>query len=190
VWNYWVNNYLMGNSPPAFDILYWNNDSNAIAAAIATPIISRLLDANPFQRPERMALLGTESRLSPRRARQLRHRRLPPLTSRRGKVAIRRHALLSGERQFVLSSSGHIQSIHQSAGQIPRRASSPRREIGRPIPSSGWRSRRRKPGSWWDSRRGLVIRPLGRAATRPGRGWAHRRLPPAGVGAGTYVRES
>jgi poly(3-hydroxyalkanoate) synthetase len=35
VWNYWVNNYMMGNPPPAFDILYWNN----LRIAITLPLM-------------------------------------------------------------------------------------------------------------------------------------------------------
>jgi poly[(R)-3-hydroxyalkanoate] polymerase subunit PhaC len=41
VWNYWVNNYLLGNSPPAFDILYWNNDTTRLPAKFHAHLYQR-----------------------------------------------------------------------------------------------------------------------------------------------------
>jgi polyhydroxyalkanoate synthase len=39
IWSYWVNNYLLGNKPPAFGILYWNNDTTRLPAAFHGQLI-------------------------------------------------------------------------------------------------------------------------------------------------------
>jgi polyhydroxyalkanoate synthase len=43
VWNYWVNNYLMGENPPAFDILYWNNDTTRLPAGLHSDFLDLYL---------------------------------------------------------------------------------------------------------------------------------------------------
>jgi poly(3-hydroxyalkanoate) synthetase len=63
VWNYWVNNYLMGNPPPAFDILYWNNDATRLAAKFHGQLIDIFVDSQ-FQKPGVFEILGTPIDLS------------------------------------------------------------------------------------------------------------------------------
>src|SRR5207237_2546232 len=44
VWNYWVNNYLLGDSPPVFDILYWNNDTTNLPARLHSDFLDPYLE--------------------------------------------------------------------------------------------------------------------------------------------------
>src|SRR4029078_3269561 len=39
IWNYWVNNYLLGQQPPAFDILFWNADTTRMTAGLHADFI-------------------------------------------------------------------------------------------------------------------------------------------------------
>jgi polyhydroxyalkanoate synthase len=42
IWAYWVNNYLLGQEPPAFDILYWNSDTTNLPAALHSDLLGLL----------------------------------------------------------------------------------------------------------------------------------------------------
>src|SRR5262245_11008864 len=58
IWNYWVNNYLLGNAPPAFDVLYWNNDTTRLPARLHADFLD-LIEANPFVHAGRLELRNT-----------------------------------------------------------------------------------------------------------------------------------
>ncbi|HEV2430280.1 MAG TPA: alpha/beta fold hydrolase, partial [Burkholderiales bacterium] len=114
VWNYWVNNYLMGNAPPAFDILYWNSDTTRLAARLHGDFLD-LIDANPFVRPGLTRVRGTP--VDMRRV-DLDSYVIGGLTDHITPwQGCYRTARLYGERTtFVLSNSGHIQSLLNPPG--------------------------------------------------------------------------
>jgi polyhydroxyalkanoate synthase subunit PhaC len=57
VWNYWVNNYLMGEAPPAFDILAWNKDSTNMPAKLHDDFLT-MFEENAIVQPGKYKALG------------------------------------------------------------------------------------------------------------------------------------
>ncbi|WP_322036890.1 alpha/beta fold hydrolase [Burkholderia cepacia] len=114
IWNYWVNNYLMGNAPPVFDILYWNNDTTRLPAAFH----GRLLDIyanNLLTTPSAMTVLGTPIDLSKVTCdKYLLAGTTDHITPWQG--VFNTSKAFGGANEFVLSSSGHIQSIINPPG--------------------------------------------------------------------------
>jgi polyhydroxyalkanoate synthase subunit PhaC len=109
IWNYWVNNYLQGRKPPAFDILYWNADTTRLPAALHHDFI-RLALSNALVKPDAATMLSSPVDLSKVDtdayvvAGIADH--LCPWQS-----CYRTTQLLGGPVTFVLSTSGHIASM-------------------------------------------------------------------------------
>ena len=58
IWNYWVNNYLLGRKPPPFDILFWNADTTRMTAGLHRDFL-RLGAANALVSPGVATMLGS-----------------------------------------------------------------------------------------------------------------------------------
>lgn len=114
IWNYWVNNYLLGNEPPVFDILFWNNDTTRLPAAFHGDLIE-MFKNNPLTRANALEVCGTPIDLKQVTA---------DIFSLAGtndhitpwKSCYKSAQLFGGHVEFVLSSSGHIQSILNPPG--------------------------------------------------------------------------
>ena len=74
IWNYWVNNYLLGNQPPAFDILYWNADTTRLPARLHGDFLD-LIFTNPFVKGRQAVDHRRADRHEEGQARDLCHRR-------------------------------------------------------------------------------------------------------------------
>ncbi len=85
IWNYWVNNYLQGRPPPAFDILSWNADTTRLPAALHHDFISLAL-ANALTVPGAATMLARRS-TCPRSAPTPTSSPASPITCARGNRA-------------------------------------------------------------------------------------------------------
>jgi polyhydroxyalkanoate synthase subunit PhaC len=184
VWHYVVNNYLLGKDPPAFDILYWNQDAVRMAAGLHRDFVLIALE-NSLAQPGEAEVLGTPIDLG---AVDLDTYVVAGLKDHLvAWEAVYRSALLfGGNTRFVLSTSGHIQALVNPPS--PDSRSSYR--MGDEPPGDAQEFVRQadvKPGSWWPDYSAWLGERSGELRAAP-RSLGSRKHKSTARAPGTYVR--
>ncbi len=184
IWNYWVNNYLLGNEPPVFDILYWNNDTTRLPAALHGDLIE-LFKTNPLTRPNALEVCGTAIDLKQVTcdifcvAGTTDH--ITPWQS-----CYRSARLFGGHCEFVLSNSGHIQSILNPPGN-PKARYMTNGELG-DDPLQWQEHATKHTDSWWLHWQKWLAERSGELKKAPAK-LGNKAHVPGETAPGTYVHE-
>ena len=145
IWNYWVNNYLLGNRPPAFDILYWNADTTRLPARLHGDYLD-LYFTNPFVNSGKLSLSGKAIDMSKVKADSYVVAGVTDhITPWKG---VHKTAQIMGEgTTFVLSNSGHLQSLLNPPTNP--KASFVIGRVNRAGADAFLTTAERRKGSWW-----------------------------------------
>jgi polyhydroxyalkanoate synthase len=110
IWSFVVNNYLLGNDPFPFDLLYWNADSTRMPARMHSFYLRKMYQENLLAVPNGITLAGTPIDLgkvkTPAYFLSTREDHIAPWKS-----TYRGTQLLGGSKRFVLAASGHIAGV-------------------------------------------------------------------------------
>jgi class II poly(R)-hydroxyalkanoic acid synthase len=185
VWNYWINNYLQGKPPPAFDILHWNADTTRLPAALHRDF-TRLALANALTVPDKASMLGSPVDLSkvdvPAYVIAGVADHICPWQS-----CYRTTQLLGGPVKFVLSTSGHIASMVNPPAN--RKAAFRTAPSNPADPGQFLAAAETSSGSWWPDYSGWLAERSGDRKPRP-TVLGSDAFPPISAAPGSYVLDS
>lgn len=146
VWNYVVGNYLKGETPPPFDLLYWNSDSTNLPGPMYCWYLRHTYLENNLVKPGNVEVCGEPLDLRlldmPSFIYASREDHIVPWQS-----AYTSTRILPGKKQFVLGASGHIAGVINPPEKKKRS-----HWINARLPSSpaAWlEGATERPGSWW-----------------------------------------
>jgi polyhydroxyalkanoate synthase len=110
IWSFVVNNYLMGNEPFPFDLLYWNSDATRMPARMHSYYLRHMYQENLLAKTNALEFAGETIDLSqikvPAYFLSTREDHIAPWRS-----TYRGAKLLGGKNRFVLAASGHIAGV-------------------------------------------------------------------------------
>ncbi|RNI25145.1 PHA/PHB synthase family protein [Flexivirga caeni] len=147
IWNYWVNNYLQGRKPAAFDILFWNADATRMSAKLHADFINLFVD-NKLVQPGAGMMLGTPVDLSTVKADSYIVAGIAdhicPWQSCYASTQ-----LLGGDARFILSRSGHVACLVNPPGN-PKATYRAGESGTNPEDANEWlENATTVQGSWW-----------------------------------------
>lgn len=185
VWNYVVGNYLKGETPPPFDLLYWNSDSTNLPGPMYTWYLRNTYLENNLIKPGKCIVAGEKVDLSkvdiPVFIYGSREDHIVPIG---GAYASVKH--LPGKKRFVMGASGHIAGVINPPSKNKRSY-----WTNDKLPDSyeEWlKGATEKPGSWWPEWAAWLKGHAGKQVAAPrsyGKGTKYRAIEPA---PGRYVK--
>jgi polyhydroxyalkanoate synthase len=181
IWNNFVNNYYLGNSPPALDLLYWNLDSMNMSAAAHADMMRIGLE-NPLPK-KALQLLGTTIDLSKITCDaysvggETDH--LTPWPA-----CYRSARLLGGKTRFALSTSGHVAAVIHPPGNPKSGYWIGDESI--PEPDDWFAKATAHKGTWWEDWSAWISERSG-AKKEPPAALGNASYRPLGPAPGEYV---
>jgi polyhydroxyalkanoate synthase len=183
VFQYVVNDWLMGNKPPAFDLLVWNKDSTRMPARMHSEYLRSCYLHNEFARGE-LEIDG--QKLDPGKVEVDAYvlsavdDHIVPWVS-----GYKTTQLLGGHNRFVLSTSGHIAGIVNPPGPKPKHWTNDARPAG----AQDWKDGAQLiEGTWWEDWTKWIAKRGGPKVTAP-RQLGSTDHPPIEAAPGSYVRD-
>lgn len=185
VWNYVVENYLKGNSPPPFDLLYWNGDSTNLPGAMYCWYLRHTYLQNDLVKPGKLKVCGEKVDLSlidcPAYIYASHDDHIVPWHS-----GYRSTQILKGKNRFVLGASGHI------AGVINPPAKNKRHYwVNADLPENAddWLAAAKDiRGSWWPDYTEWLA-PFGGKQIPASKAFGNAKYKKGVAAPGTYVKE-
>ncbi|HWW72189.1 MAG TPA: class I poly(R)-hydroxyalkanoic acid synthase [Duganella sp.] len=157
VWNYVQSNYLKGNEPPPFDLLYWNSDSTNLPGPMFCYYLRNMYLENRLREPGKLNVGGATVDLSaidaPVFVYGSREDHIVPWTSAFGSMNLLNPGKPKANR-FVLGASGHIAGVINSPAKNKRSYWTNDKPIGRGVakphdPEAWLAGATETRGSWW-----------------------------------------
>ncbi len=186
VWNYVVGNYLKGETPPAFDLLYWNSDSTNLPGPFYAWYLRNTYLENRLIKPGKALVCGVKIDLRkldlPVYVYGSREDHIVPIG---GAYASTQH--LPGKKRFVMGASGHIAGVINAPVKNKRSYWTGAADKF-PANVEDWISGAQEhPGSWWTDWAAWLKSHAGKQVTAP-KSFGHGKYKVIEAAPGRYVK--